>query len=123
MYNDALILLGIIGIINAAIAAAYYLRIIGACYMRDEPSEVDAIRPATGTRIGLVGCCVAVLLFGLQPRGLIRLTPQPYYELRGESMLPTQAMTEQPTSIADPTKSLDEQSGSEQMESPNSSTG
>jgi len=83
--------------------------------MRDEPSEVEAIRPAGGTRLGVVGCCAAVLLIGLLPGGLLRLAPRPYYELRAESVLSAggaaedskKVMDKQPTvkKAADPEKS------------------
>jgi NADH-quinone oxidoreductase subunit N len=41
-YRFALIALAVIGVINSAIGAAYYLRIIAACYLK--PSRVDTQR-------------------------------------------------------------------------------
>ena len=71
--NPALVALAIIGVINAAIGAAYYLRLIAACYLRSptvalEGQSCPALRSAMGA------CAVAVLLLGLWPRYLMDLS-------------------------------------------------
>ncbi len=75
-HQTALIVLAVIGVINAAIAAAYYLRIIAACYLGEPESDVRLARARSGVQMGLVACCVAVMLIGLWPRELIRMAPQ-----------------------------------------------
>ncbi len=71
--DPALVALAIIGVINAAIGAAYYLRLIAACYLRSptvalEGQSCPALRSAMGA------CAVAVLLLGLWPRYLMDLS-------------------------------------------------
>ena len=71
--DPALVALAIIGVLNAAIGAAYYLRLIAACYLRSptvalERQSCPALRSAMGA------CAVAVLLLGLWPRYLMDLS-------------------------------------------------
>ena len=35
-----------------------------------------------GLRVGLLGCCMAVLLIGLHPQPLIHVARQPFYDLQ-----------------------------------------
>ena len=64
------IALAVIGALNAAIAAAYYLRVIGTMYFR-EPER--AIRPQGGSGAGLAtAACASILLAaGVLPGGLM----------------------------------------------------
>ncbi|MCH8150724.1 MAG: hypothetical protein IH987_22590, partial [Planctomycetes bacterium] len=65
-FHGPLIALAIIGVVNAAIAAAYYLRIVGAAYMSEETEEPT---PAGGfpVRLGLGLCALPVLLLFVRP--------------------------------------------------------
>ncbi len=64
-----LIVLAIIGVVNSAIAAAYYLRIVTTAYVR---SEVDKVVPVGGrpVRWGLALCSILMLALFAWPRGL-----------------------------------------------------
>jgi NADH-quinone oxidoreductase subunit N len=80
-HHLALIVLAIVGVINTAVAAAYYLRIVAACYFR-APTEEIALQPRSRPlQVGLLCCCLAVLFIGLWPQPLIRMTRQPSYDL------------------------------------------
>jgi NADH-quinone oxidoreductase subunit N len=79
--GTALIVLAVIGVVNAAIAAGYYLRIVGACYLRDPVAEPTAVARGGGIRLGLLGCCVAVMVVGVWPDGLLKMSQMPFYEL------------------------------------------
>jgi NADH-quinone oxidoreductase subunit N len=63
--------LAVIGVLNAAVAAAYYLRVIGACYLR-EPREYMAKVPDRALRLGMALCMVFVIMVGIWPRELVR---------------------------------------------------
>lgn len=63
--------LAIIGVINAAIAAAYYLRIIGTIYFRT-PLGTPRAEGGLGSWCAAVACAVLALVIGIYPRPLVR---------------------------------------------------
>ncbi|MFQ5590839.1 MAG: NADH-quinone oxidoreductase subunit N [Phycisphaerae bacterium] len=69
-FQKALVALAIIGVVNSAIAAAYYLRIVSAVYMGREKEQA---LPTGGSavRAGLVLCCVPMLLLFAWPGALV----------------------------------------------------
>jgi len=70
-FRGALVVLTVIAVLNSAVGAAYYLRIAGACYLR-EP-EVDWQRVGGWTaRMGLAACSVAMLALFLTPQAVVR---------------------------------------------------
>ncbi|HOA74280.1 MAG TPA: NADH-quinone oxidoreductase subunit N [Phycisphaerae bacterium] len=79
-FSTALIVLAIIGLLNSAIAAAYYLRIVGACYVREPRGQIGIVPDAFGAQVGLLLCCAGVLVLGLWPRGLITMARQPFHD-------------------------------------------
>ncbi len=70
-FRAELVVLTVIAVINTAIGAAYYLRIAGACYLREGHAEV---RPAGGPmlRLALAVCCIAMLALFILPTPLAR---------------------------------------------------
>jgi len=67
----AFVALAVILVLNAAIAAAYYLRIISAMYFRSTKRGVQA-DGGLAAGIAMLVCLVLVGLVTLQPRGLFR---------------------------------------------------
>ena len=67
--------LAVILVLNAAIAAAYYLRIIAAMYFRSTKRGVQADGGLTAG-IAMLACTALVLLVTLQPRGLFASSSQ-----------------------------------------------
>lgn len=65
-HSTAMIVLVVFGVLNAAVAAAYYLRIMATCYLRPEPEGVVA-SDCLGLRLCLALCSVLVLAAFLQP--------------------------------------------------------
>ncbi len=59
--------LTIIGVINSAIAAYYYLRIIVYMYMRDERIEAPVARIPAGLGVGLAISLIATIYLGVLP--------------------------------------------------------
>jgi NADH-quinone oxidoreductase subunit N len=59
--------LTIIGVINSAIAAYYYLRVIVYMYMRDERTEAPVARIPAGLGIGLAISLIATIYLGVLP--------------------------------------------------------
>ena len=59
--------LTIIGVINSAIAAYYYLRVIVYMYMRDERGEISVARIPAGLGIGLAISLIATIYLGVLP--------------------------------------------------------
>jgi NADH-quinone oxidoreductase subunit N len=62
-----LVWLTIIGVINSAVAAYYYLRIIVYMYMRDERTEAPVARIPVGLGIGLAISLIATIYLGVLP--------------------------------------------------------
>jgi NADH-quinone oxidoreductase subunit N len=66
-----LIWLTIIGVINSAIGAYYYLRIIVYMYMRDEREEVPMTKMPIGLALALTMCLVFTIYMGVLPNQFI----------------------------------------------------
>ncbi len=81
-HQRLMIVLAVIGVINSAIAAAYYLRIIGACYLREKEADTAVVPRSVGVRLGLAFCCIIIFIIGLWPQGLMRMARQPFYDLQ-----------------------------------------
>ncbi|MGQ9649711.1 MAG: NADH-quinone oxidoreductase subunit N [Phycisphaerae bacterium] len=92
----ALIALAVIGIINAAIAAAYYLRIVAACYLCPPQHEFALVTRSRPLQFGVLCCCLAILLIGLWPAPLLRMSGQPFLDPRPPSMLVRTTSPSQP---------------------------
>src|SRR5262249_4044887 len=71
-----LIWLTIIGVVNSAVAAYYYLRVIVVMYMR-EPGT-DAPLPAVPNGIGVAMICTAAItiFLGVMPDGIVAFLNQ-----------------------------------------------
>jgi len=69
-YEGPLIVLAVIGVVNSAIGAAYYLRIVASTYMGGEATEVRS-SGGVPVRLGLVACSVTMLLLFAWPGGLL----------------------------------------------------
>src|SRR3954470_21931847 len=78
-----LIWLTVIGVVNSAVAAYYYLRIIVMMYMREPAGNVDAPMPevSSGISIALI-CTAAITIFlGVWPQGVIAYVNQSAQDL------------------------------------------
>lgn len=68
-FHGPLIMLAVIGVLNAAVGAAYYLRIVAAMYTRAEITEVRGVgRPPL--RLGVALCAIPMLVIFAWPTGL-----------------------------------------------------
>jgi NADH-quinone oxidoreductase subunit N len=57
------------GALNAAIAAAYYLRVVGTMYFRGATAENAHLQPGgSGSLAAAVVCGVLVVLLGVSPK-------------------------------------------------------
>jgi len=72
-FGTALIVLAVIGVINSAIGAAYYLHIVATCYNKP-PAEDAAHEPIGGLalRWGAAACAIAMLVLFIRPALLTR---------------------------------------------------
>jgi len=59
--------LAVIGVLNSAIAAAYYLRIVGVMFFRSPLAAPAVQHHARGTLTAAVACAVLVLYIGVRP--------------------------------------------------------
>jgi NADH-quinone oxidoreductase subunit N len=81
-HGAALVWLAIIGLLNSAVAAAYYLRAIATLYLRDEQTPTTIAPYSGGVRIGVVLCTLFVIVVGVYPQALIKLAKQSTIGLR-----------------------------------------
>lgn len=65
--------LAVITVVNAAVAAAYYLKIIAAMYLRDAWNPFT-VRTSAAPRVAATICTVTVILLGILPFPLLNLT-------------------------------------------------
>jgi NADH-quinone oxidoreductase subunit N len=68
-----LIWLTLIGVVNSAIGAYYYLRIIVVMYMRESRKEVPVTPIPLGLGIALAVSILATLYLGILPNGVLRI--------------------------------------------------
>ena len=70
--NSHLVWLTIIGLLNSAIAAYYYLKIIVAIYMREPDAAMAQLPPPSpSTRIAIWASAIGVLILGIFPSTLL----------------------------------------------------
>lgn len=65
--------LAVIVVVNAAIAAAYYLKIVAAMYLRD-PLYPFVVRPKLPLKVAALVCTLAVVVLGVMPAPLFQAT-------------------------------------------------
>ena len=63
--------LAVIMVLNAVVAAFYYLRVVVYMYMRDPKDEPVVVRHGGLVRIGLLVAAVATIVLGVLPGPLI----------------------------------------------------
>jgi NADH-quinone oxidoreductase subunit N len=73
--------LTIIGVMNSAIAAYYYLRVIVYMYMRDERGEIPVARIPAGLGIGLAISLIATIYLGVLPGRILYYAMQSAQDL------------------------------------------
>lgn len=69
-----LIALSVIGALNAAVAAAYYLRVVGVMYFQSSTRPNRPTMQPGGALAATLGCAVLVIAIGLGPTYLLRAT-------------------------------------------------
>jgi NADH-quinone oxidoreductase subunit N len=90
--------LGLVGVVNAAIGAAYYLRVISAMYFTP-PAASWAGRGGPGTALAMSVCGVLVLVGGLLPGFVLRtaeLADPLRQQARTAVFTPVTTLTEEP---------------------------
>ena len=74
--GGVLTLLAVIAVLNAAVAAFYYLRIVVYMYMRDPASEAPALRHGALVWGGLAVATTLTIVFGLFPNSLLDIVAE-----------------------------------------------
>lgn len=94
-----LIWLTLIGVLNSAIGAYYYLRIIVVIYMREARKEVPVTPVSFGLAVALVVCTISTLYLGIFPNRVLQVTqhsalvlvPQPAATASSTAQIPPPA--------------------------------
>jgi len=90
-----LVWLTLIGVVNSAIGAYYYLRIIVVMYMREARSNVPVSPIPMGLGFALATSMVATLYLGILPNGVLQYAQQSAQELLPERGTPAAATAAQ----------------------------
>ncbi len=68
-----LVWLAVLGLLNSAVAAYYYLRILVVMYMREPGEATDTVAaPTLGIQLALWGSAIGTLVLGIYPSALLR---------------------------------------------------
>ncbi|MDQ3931724.1 MAG: NADH-quinone oxidoreductase subunit N [Actinomycetota bacterium] len=63
----------LIGVVSSAIAAFYYLRVLGSMYLEEPDDETDEPILSTGLAAGVAAAAAAVVVLGVQPDAFLTL--------------------------------------------------
>jgi NADH-quinone oxidoreductase subunit N len=66
----------IIGVINSAIAAYYYLRVIVVMYMREPRGDAPVVKLPAGLGLALAACAIATIYMGVLPDRILNYALQ-----------------------------------------------
>jgi len=91
--------LAVLLVLNAAIAAAYYLRLIVAMYFKTTKRGVQA-DGGLAAGIAMLACLVLVGMVAIRPRGLLTAASRAGESLAPAAAAPATALTEAPETIA-----------------------
>ncbi|HEV2960707.1 MAG TPA: NADH-quinone oxidoreductase subunit N, partial [Candidatus Angelobacter sp.] len=74
--NSNLVWLSIIGLVNSAVAAYYYLRLIVVMYMREQTMETEPVRVKPAMGLALVLAVIATIYLGIAPNSIVEYSKQ-----------------------------------------------
>jgi NADH-quinone oxidoreductase subunit N len=63
--------LAVVAVLNAAVAAFYYLRVVVWMYMREAPADAQPLTQSWPMRAGLLVAAVGTLIVGILPGVII----------------------------------------------------
>jgi NADH-quinone oxidoreductase subunit N len=95
-----LVWLTLIGVINSAIGAYYYLRIIVVMYMREARKEVPVAKISFGLATALTASMIATLYLGLLPNRVLQITQRSAQDLLIQPPLTSTGQNPQPALIS-----------------------
>jgi NADH-quinone oxidoreductase subunit N len=99
-----LIWLTLIGVVNSAIGAYYYLRIIVVMYMREARKEVPVTPVPVGLGVALAITIVATLYLGMLPNRVLQSARQAAQDLLPQQVLPVPVGAAQVLPAASPSR-------------------
>ncbi len=99
-----LIWLTLIGVVNSAIGAYYYLRIIVVMYMREARKEVPVTPIPIGLGVALALTIVATLYLGMLPNRVLQYAQQSAQDLLPQQVLPVPVGATQVLPAANPSR-------------------
>jgi NADH-quinone oxidoreductase subunit N len=95
-----LVWLTLIGVINSAIGAYYYLRIIVVMYMREARKEVPVAKISFGLATALTASMIATLYLGLLPNRVLQITQRSAQDLLIQPPLTSTGQNPQPALVS-----------------------
>ena len=74
--SSNLIWLAIIGLVNSAVAAYYYLRLVVVMYMREQTVETEPVKVTPAMGLALVLAAIATIYLGVAPNNVVEYSKQ-----------------------------------------------
>ncbi|HEV3036432.1 MAG TPA: NADH-quinone oxidoreductase subunit N [Candidatus Angelobacter sp.] len=74
--SSNLVWLSIIGLVNSAVAAYYYLRLIIVMYMREQTVETEPVKVTPAMGLALVLAAIATIYLGVAPNNIVEYSKQ-----------------------------------------------
>lgn len=99
-----LIWLTLIGVVNSAIGAYYYLRIIVAMYMRESRKEVPVSPISFGLGLALAVSLLATLYLGVLPNRVLQIAQHSAIDLLPQPSAPNANVAQSPSSTSVPSQ-------------------
>ncbi len=90
--KSGLVGLAVILVLNSAIGAYYYLRIIVMMYMREPRGDVPVTAPPPAAVLAMAVCVLATLYLGVFPGRVLDFTAQSAHQLVEPVALPTASL-------------------------------
>lgn len=86
-YEPWIVALVIIAVVNSAVGAAYYLRVIAAVLLQDREEPIDA-GPSEAPQMSVMLCGFLMLIFAFYPQALLSAGRSATSDLRAAAVLP-----------------------------------
>ena len=96
-----LVWLTVLGLLNSAVAAYYYLRILVVMYMHEPGEAANSLKPVTaGLRVAILASALGTLLLGIFPSWVLNFAGKSATEMTIDPVRRTQSISAVPKPVS-----------------------